>query len=200
MAVFVNLELRCLVTGAVLAWHAYGNAESFTNYNLPPCSLAMSWRLVLTLNAWRTIMYTAAHLRTIIQSVSAGSYRGLGFGLGAMVGGVLYGGLGAQVCFGVCNALPVLSLLLLAAPTTRRWSINSGGHLRVRIEAAGRGGPGGGWWFECREKVGFAAEMPHPERGVGHESIAQWVGLCCGKHVIRFEFSYRYSIEYMYLV
>lgn len=53
--------------------------------------------------------------------------RGLGYGLGAVLGGVLYSSLGPRLCFKVCAALPSLSLLFLAVGSWekldggRRW-------------------------------------------------------------------------------
>ena len=52
---------------------------------------------------------------------------GLEFGLGAILGGILYTGLGARLCFGVSAILPSLSLLLLALTTARPLFLNSMG-------------------------------------------------------------------------
>ncbi|CBJ26723.1 conserved unknown protein [Ectocarpus siliculosus] len=54
-----------------------------------------------------------AHLRTTMQASVGGLKRGLGYGLGAIVGGVSYANLGPRRCFLATAALPALSLLFL---------------------------------------------------------------------------------------
>ncbi|CAM9442348.1 unnamed protein product [Ectocarpus sp. 13 AM-2016] len=54
-----------------------------------------------------------AHLRSTMQATVAGLKRGLGYGLGAILGGVSYANFGPRRCFLASAALPVLSLLFL---------------------------------------------------------------------------------------
>ena len=86
----------------------------------------------------------------------SGLHWGLGFGLGAMLGGVLYAGLGARRCFAVSSCLPSLSLLLLVLPTARRWCSSHGvGGLRPRAGLAKgrRHGGGDGRMYELVGKA-----------------------------------------------
>lgn len=66
-----------------------------------------------------------------MQGAITGLHRGLGFGLGAVTGGILYAGLGASLCFGVSALVPSLALLLLAMPTAWPWFIKSMGRFGV---------------------------------------------------------------------
>lgn len=77
-----------------------------------------------------------ARLRTTIQGVVSGLHRGFGFGLGAVIGGILYAGLGARLCFGVSAVLPSLSLVLLALPTARSYFSRCGS---IRAIGVGEG-------------------------------------------------------------
>lgn len=45
----------------------------------------------------------------------------MGKGLGSFLGGYLYAGLGASLCFRVCTVLPSISLLLLSLPAAQSW-------------------------------------------------------------------------------
>lgn len=65
------------------------------------------------------------HLRTTVQGVVSGLHWGLGVGIGSMLGGVLYAGLGARLCFAISAVLPLLSLLLLSLPMAREWYTNA---------------------------------------------------------------------------
>lgn len=94
-----------------------------------------------------------AHLQTTIQGIYAGFYWGLGYGLGALLGGALYASLGARMCFSISTSLPLLALITLAVPTARHWYKIRGRLLRWWIDAASRGRPAGGWWFELRANV-----------------------------------------------
>ncbi|CAM9498558.1 unnamed protein product [Ectocarpus fasciculatus] len=67
-----------------------------------------------------------AHLRTTMQATKAGLNRGMGYGLGAILGGVAYSNLGPRRCFLASAALPLVSLLFLIVLP---W-VNVGGDLR----------------------------------------------------------------------
>lgn len=56
-----------------------------------------------------------------MRGLVAGLHWGLGFGLGAILSGLLYSHLGPRLCFRVSAALPSLSLFLLALPTVCPW-------------------------------------------------------------------------------
>ncbi|CAM9306786.1 unnamed protein product, partial [Hapterophycus canaliculatus] len=53
------------------------------------------------------------HLRSTMQATVSGLKQGLGYGVGAVLGGIVYSSLGPRMCFRISAALPCLSLALL---------------------------------------------------------------------------------------
>lgn len=62
--------------------------------------------------------------------IVSGLHQGLGVGLGALVGGFLYAGLGPAQCFSAFAVLPLINLILLALPATMRCLHIGGGNRR----------------------------------------------------------------------
>ncbi|CAM9521360.1 unnamed protein product, partial [Scytosiphon promiscuus] len=54
-----------------------------------------------------------AHLRSTMQATVSGLKQGLGYGVGAVLGGIMYMTVGPRMCFGMSAALPCLSLVFL---------------------------------------------------------------------------------------
>lgn len=111
-------------------------------------------------------------------------------GLGAMLGGVLYAGLGARRCFAVSASLPSLSLFLIVLPTARRWCKSHGVGGRPRTTGLAprrRHGGGNGRMYElvgnvsargsdndsslCILNQGWEVEMEHLARGPSKDNI-----------------------------
>lgn len=102
--------------------------------------------------SWSDQATYVAYLRTMVQASVAGLKRGLGYGLGAIVGGVSYATLGPRRCFLAGAALPALSLFFPAILPR----INIGGGLRKQ----GVGEEGLGHWRATgyHEEVGVSIE------------------------------------------
>jgi len=90
-----------------------------------------------------------AHLRTTTLATAAGLKRGLGFGLGSLIGGVMYSRLGARLCFRFSACLPLLALFLMylsrrtRACGEKEWKEEEGGAIEMGLEGWERtGGPG----------------------------------------------------------
>ncbi|CAN0152401.1 unnamed protein product [Ectocarpus sp. 12 AP-2014] len=86
-----------------------------------------------------------AHLRTTMQASVGSVKRGLGYGLGAIVGGVSYANLGPRQCFLATAALPAFSLLFLVILPR----INMAGGLRK--QGAGKEGLENWGATDCHE-------------------------------------------------
>lgn len=69
------------------------------------------------------------------------------------MGGVLYAGLGARLCFGVSAVLPSVSLLLLVLPTAHPWFMNFVGRCGVWANAVRQ------WRWESRRAYELVAEV-----------------------------------------
>ena len=64
-----------------------------------------------------------------MRGVVGGLHWGLGFGFGAVLGGILYSDLGPRLCFRASAMLPLMSLSLLVLPAVRWWC-NKWGKMR----------------------------------------------------------------------
>lgn len=62
-------------------------------------------------------------MHSTFQGLVTGIHWGIGYGLGAMIGGVMYAGIGARMCFEIGAVLPSLSMTLLLLPGFRRWYV-----------------------------------------------------------------------------
>lgn len=81
---------------------------------------------------------------TTMVGVVSGLHQGLGVGLGALVGGYAYAGLGPSLCFLACAALPCVSLVMLALPAVPRCLHLGGGNQRKGDMMDGEGLEGWG--------------------------------------------------------
>lgn len=61
------------------------------------------------------------NLHSTFQGLVTGVHMGFGYGLGAVMGGIIYATFGARRCFGLGTMLPSLSLTLLSLHTVRQW-------------------------------------------------------------------------------
>ena len=69
-----------------------------------------------------------------MRGLVAGLHWGLGFGVGAILSGLLYSPLGPRLFFRVSAALPSLSLFPLALPTVCLWCNKRGEMLDIEDE------------------------------------------------------------------
>lgn len=65
--------------------------------------------------------------------IVSGLHQGLGVGLGALIGGFLYAGLGPAQCFVAFAALPCVNILMLALPAVLRCLHIGGGSQRKEV-------------------------------------------------------------------
>lgn len=77
--------------------------------------------------------------------IVSGLHQGLGVGLGALIGGCVYAGLGPTQCFVAFAALPCVNMLMLALPAGMRCLHIGGGNRRkeAMMEEEGLDGWGG---------------------------------------------------------
>lgn len=84
------------------------------------------------------VLADSAHAHTTMFATVSALDRGLiGYGLGAVLGGILYSSLGARLCFGVFAALPSVALLFLATGSCGKNSAENGGKTQAIEEEEG---------------------------------------------------------------